>query len=248
MRRLLPLLLVPIALAVPAAAAGAQTPAAAIELRIGKINGFNLGGQIEGRFRLTASGPKSLRRVTFLIDGEPMGQISIPPFSLTFETGSYEIGRHVLTAVGEGASGAVLESNVLTVEFVTPEVGRNFTLRIVLPLVAIVALASVVAVVGPLLVGGDRRRGRPGEYGLAGAAVCKGCGLPFSRHLITIRFFGVRLERCPHCGRWQFVGRAGMEELARAELRLADGGDQAPMPTEDEDSLRRMIDDSRFEE
>jgi hypothetical protein len=248
MRRLLVLLSVMLALAVSALAAEAQTPVSAIELRITKVNGFNLGGQIEGRFRLTASGPVDLQRVTFLIDGTPIGEIATSPFGMTFDTGSYRTGRHVLSAVGEIPSGLMLESNLLAVEFVSPETARTSMLQIIVPIVAIVAVASVVAIVGPLLVGRDRHRRHDGEYGLAGGAVCKRCGLPFSRHLITLRLFGMRLERCPHCGKWMMASRASPQQLSEAEARLTDQTPRTPAPTEDEDSLRRMIDDSRFEE
>ncbi len=248
MRRSFGFLLIALALSVPALKAEAQTPVAGVELRLAKLNGFSLGGRIQGRFRLTASGPVDLRQVTFLIDGVPIGDATTSPFRITFDTGAYDLGRHDLSAVATSASGETLESNVLAVEFVSPDAARNSTLQIVMPVLGIVLVVSILAIVGPLLGGGVRRGRGIGEYGLAGGAVCRRCGLPFSRHIVTLRLFGTRLERCPHCGKWMMASRASPQQLSEAEARLTDQTARIPAPSEDEDSLRRMIDDSRFEE
>jgi hypothetical protein len=247
MRRWFGLLLVVLGLGVPALTAVAQTPVPGLELKISKIDGFSLGGRVQGRFQLAASGPAGLQSVTFLVDGSPIGVVTASPFRITFDTGSYELGRHDLSAVGTSSSGETLQSDILTLEFVSPDAARRSTLQIVVPILAIVVVVTAVVSLSPLLGTGRRRRGI-GEYGLAGGAVCRRCGLPFSRHIISLGVFGKRLERCPHCGKLSFVGRATREQLAEAEARQRGQQTQAPAPSEDEDSFRRLIDDSRFDE
>lgn len=247
MRRRLSLLFVVLALGIVAPNAAAQTSATSLELRLAKVNGFSLGGRIQGRFRLIASGPADLSRVTFLIDGAPIGEASTSPFRITFDTGTYGLGRHLLSAVATSASGETLESDVLTVEFVSSDEARRSTLQLVGPVLAIVLLVSIMAVVGPLLVPGDRRRRGIGEYGVAGGAVCRYCGRPFSRSIFSPNLLGRRLERCPNCGKWSLAARASAEQLAEAEARQR-GQQTRPSAPSDGDSLRRQIDNSRFED
>jgi hypothetical protein len=248
MRRWLAILLTALALGASVYSAQAQTPGTGLDLRLSKINGFSMGGRIQGSFSLTGSGPPDMQHVIFRVDGVSIGDASAPPFRITFNTASFEVGRHELSAVGVTASGGSLQSNVLVVEFVSSDVARTSTLQIIIPVLAIVLVASVLAVIAPLLGGRGRGVQKIGEYGLAGGAVCGRCGLPFSRHFVTLRVFGQRLERCPHCGKWSFVGRASAEQLAQAEARLTAQDAASSAPPEDEDSLHRLIDDSRFED
>jgi hypothetical protein len=58
-----------------------------------------------------------------------------------------------------------------------------------------------------------------------------------------------RLERCPHCGKWSMVRRATPQELEAAENRLAEDEGRGALVVDDEkERVRRMIDESRFEE
>ena len=228
--------------------AEAQTPSPGLELRITKIFGFNLAGRIQGTFRLSASGRDDLERVRFVIDGDTLGEVSTPPFALSFDTTSYALGRHVLAAIGTTSSGLALESPPLTVEFVSPDSALGSTMQIIVPVLVIALGVSVLAIVVPLIGGSRRMAQRPGEYGVAGGAVCPKCTLPFSRHFIAPNFLGYRLERCPHCGKWSLAARAKAQDLAAAEARLQTQADAMAAPANGEDSMRRMIDESRFEE
>jgi hypothetical protein len=241
---MLSLLVVGLALGITAFDARAQTPASPLELRISKINGFSLGGRIQGSFRLTASGSESIQQVSFLLDGALIQEVTSPPFRMTFNTRSYSLGRHVLSASALTDTGNRLDSDPLTVEFVSPDAALTSTFQIIAPVLAIVLAVIVLAAITPLI--GSRRQGQLGTYGLAGGAICPRCGSPFSRHIFSPNFLGQRLERCPECGKWSLVGRATPGQLAEAEARMRGEMAQAS-PPEDDDALRRTIDDSRFE-
>lgn len=95
--------------------------------------------------------------------------------------------------------------------------------------------------------------GQSRDYGAAGAAVCRGCGLPFARDVLGLNMLVGKLMRCPHCGKWAVLPAASPAEVAAAEERERQrlrGGTPAtavtPQPSEEE-RLRRRIEDSRYE-
>ena len=129
-------------------------------------------------------------------------------------------------------------------------------------ILAIVLLLVVVFRIVPLLrqksgggagAGGSAGSSRTaGSYGPAGAAVCSKCGLPFSRGILSVNLFTGKLERCPHCGKWQIATVAGREALVAAEARQQGGApDGAASVLEadlsPEERLRRQIEDSKYE-
>lgn len=95
--------------------------------------------------------------------------------------------------------------------------------------------------------------GQSRDYGAAGAAVCRGCGLPFARDVLGLNMLVGKLMRCPHCGKWAVLPAASPAEVAAAEERERQRlrGDTpatvvTPQPSEEE-RLRRRIEDSRYE-
>lgn len=212
---------------------------------------FGYGGfdnRIEGRFSMEVEGPQDLAWVEFYIDDALVDHLSAAPFQTEFHTSEYAPGAHQLYALGESNSGAPLRSNAITRVFLTSEEARNATVSFIGPLLAFIA---VLMVLGFLVQGFFlRKRGFTlGEYGLAGGALCKQCGLPFARHAMSPNLVVGKLERCPHCGKWAIVARASADELADAEARMrAEERAGAAKPEEDEaDRLRRQIDDSRYD-
>jgi hypothetical protein len=95
----------------------------------------------------------------------------------------------------------------------------------------------------------------PGErrnYGSAGGAVCRKCGLPFARNALDLNVLMGKLVRCPHCGKWAVLPAASPAELAAAEERERQtlGGATAaaePAQLSSEEQLRRRIETSRYE-
>ena len=108
----------------------------------------------------------------------------------------------------------------------------------------------------PLAVGESR------DYGLAGGAVCRSCGLPFARDMLAMNLLMGKLTRCPHCGNWAVLPAASPAALEAAEERerqaLRSGGTPpatppatpppaAPSELSKDEQLRRRIEESRYE-
>ncbi len=219
-------------------------------LRLRLIRTFGYGGfnQIEGNFNLRLSDPPPLERVEFLVDGEVVHTATGALFEYRFHTSEFQPGVHTMTALGYSEAGEVLTSNSITQEFLTAEGARQETVGLLLPLFALIfGLMAAGTVLTVILA---RRRGYAvGQYGFAGGAVCPRCSLPYSRHLLAPNLLAGKLERCPHCGKWALVRRASPGELREAESRLREGSISSPASgLSDEERLRRMLDESRYEE
>jgi hypothetical protein len=199
---------------------------------------------------MRASGPDNLERVEFLIDGEVVEVVSETPFRYRFHTDDFAPGVHKLSALGYTSEGRELSSVTFSYQFLSAEEARSATMNLVVPILILVGGVSLVAIIGPALLG--RRKGtfRVGEYGASGGAICPRCAFPYSRHLFSPNLVVGKLERCPHCGKWAIVGRATSTELEAAEARLLEDHEIGRRPIErgDEQDLRRQLEESRFED
>jgi hypothetical protein len=248
-RIILPLLsiLLVLLLAVPAAAQD-ESPALEISLR----RDFGYGGfanDIQGTFTIKANGPDTLEEVQFYLDDTLMATDSEAPFSLQFNTDNFEPGVHDLSAVGSLSDGTQVSSNVITAKFLSNEEAQGKTIGIVGPILGITVVLVLLGGLIPLLTGKKGATGPIGEYSLAGGTVCPRCKLPFSRHNMSPNLMLGKLERCPHCGKWSIRPRASQADLAAAEERLrAKDTEKAQIEVDPEESIRRALDDSRFDE
>lgn len=117
-------------------------------------------------------------------------------------------------------------------------------------IIIFVVLVVIFRFIVPVLRRNDAGVFVPGQYGIAGGAVCSRCKLPYSRKTFSPNLLVGKLERCPHCGKIAVVRRASPSALEAAEARLAAQG-QADTPQSEEgreDSLRKQLEDSRFED
>ena len=216
--------------------------------------GFALGSEIQGTFTIRASGPPDLNRVIFLIDSQPLGEVTEPPFQIRFNTGSYEFDNHTLNAIGYTQDGRELHSQLLLVEFVSPDRGWQTALKIVLPLIVVILGAVLLSAVFPLLFGRPKHKdlplGAPRSYGLVGGTICPKCGRPFGMHLYGLNMILGKWDRCPHCGRWSLVRRASPQELAAAEAAELEMGAESSLSStlSEEEKLRKSLEDSRFQD
>lgn len=230
---------------IPAAAQATEEP---FELHLSRDFGYGGGSHIQGLFTLRVDNRSDLIRVDFLIDGHVVSTGTESAFRYQFNTGSYALGPHTLEAVGYTADGRELRTQERSYEFVTAEEGWKAAGRIAIPLIGLLLLITLVGTAGPALLG-RRKPHQRGVYGAEGGAVCPRCGFPFSRHLLAPNMLVGKLERCPHCGKWSVARRAKPEELEAAEERLAAEESRGGLAVDDEkERVRRMIDDSRYEE
>ena len=208
---------------------------------------FGYGGfdnKIEGLFSLTVTGPEDLTTVDFYINNEMVGTVEQPPFHLQFSTNSYSPGEHRIYAVGHTLTEGDLQSNEIIRIFLSKDESRGAALGLIVPMIGIVFVVMTAVAVIPALFG---RKEKVGDYGRLGGTVCPKCGLPFSLRIFGINWFGGKLQRCPHCGRWSVVRRTSPIGLAAAEARWR-GETPDQFSAEDrEQRTQRQIDDSRYE-
>jgi hypothetical protein len=234
-----------LALALPIGAAAQED---SFEVRLSRDFGYAAGGDIQGLFTMQVRAVDGVTQVSFLIDGEVAATDSEAPFEFQFSTGDFPLGVHTLSAVGTMTGGGEIRSPERTVGFVSADEGWKAALRIAGPVLVIVLLATILGVVGPLLLDRKGKGFRRGEYGIAGGAVCPRCRLPFSRHTMAPNLLLGKLERCPHCGKWSIVRQASRLELEAAEARFDADSQQGALQVDDErERVQREIEDSRFE-
>jgi len=226
-----------------------------LSLRISKVYGFNNFGntQIQGTFSLQAKGPDNLAKVTFFIDGNSMGEATQAPFKITFNTGGYGLGTHILSAVGTTSDGQELKSNHLQVNFVSPGTGSATALKFIIPILLIVGAAALLSAIFPWLMRGGKNAelplGAQRKYGVSGGTICPRCKRPYALHALGLHLgISMKLERCPYCGKWAMVGRKSQYELRAAEAaELLQAQNAGGVPEEsEEEKLRKEIDKSRY--
>lgn len=230
----------------------AQTPGLILSVR--KSMGFNNGSQIQGSFRLEASGPADLASVTFKIDGTELGTATAAPFVVNFRTDDYAPGWHALSAVGQTRAGATLTSDSKRFNFLTSEEAWRAMQSLIVPLLGAVGIAMLVGVGIQFAasLGGKKASlplGAPRHYGVWGGAVCPKCGRAGARHWwgLNISFTG-KFDRCDHCRKWSLMRSASPAELAAAEVaELAQARAAAPMPEAPPgERFKQQLDESRF--
>jgi hypothetical protein len=204
------------------------------------------GGEIQGRFSLKVKSPEDIVRVEYFIDDEKVFEGTEFPFKWQFNTANFPEGRHTFSAIGYKADGTEVHAESFTRIFLSSEDAWGQTGNIIVPLLIVVGAASLIGVLGPVLLG-RKKKHTPGVYGVAGGAICPRCAFPYSRNMLSPNLLVGKLEHCPHCGKWAIVAAASASALAEAEARLASEGEGTIETPTEEEKLRSMIDDSRFD-
>ena len=234
--------------------ARAQSPD---ELELGLSRDFGYDGfnnDIQGLFTLKIKDPpENLIRVVFLIDSSIMGEDTQSPFNLQFNTDSYPLGSHALSALGYTTEGDEFNSNVIQVQFVPAGSGMDSVVKIVVPIVGLFILIGLIAVFLPLILSKGKIAstplGTPRKYGIGGGAICPKCNRPFPLRLWWINLGFKKIDRCPYCGKWSYVHPSSLADLRAAETaELAQAQPENPINGESEtDKLKKDLDDSRFQ-
>ena len=225
----------------------AQENDTSLTLRLNRNFGYGGIGKIQGRFTLEIKEPGNLSLVEFFIDGELMGTVEEPPFKLPFHTDDYSPGRHVFSAVGHTTEGLVLESNEISKVLLSSEDAWAETQQMIVPLLIVVGAITLIGLGAPLLFK-RKRIFQIGKYGPAGGAVCPGCELPYSRHLLSPNLLVGKLERCPHCGKWSIVPQSSAAKLEEAESRYQPENVKISVESPSEEKLKQLLEQSRFED
>ena len=224
-----------------------------LRLSLRKDFGYALGGDIQGTFTISATGPETITRVVFSLDGETLGEDTEPPFRVQFSTDNYSLGGHQISATGYTKAGEEIRSNVLQANFVSSSEGWQSALRFLIPVLAVVAGAVLLSFIFPVIF---KRRtkslplGTPRSYGPFGGTICPKCGRPFGMHIYGFNMLTGKLDRCPYCGKWSVVRRATPDALAQAEnAEIGQAGVQAPeLAISEEERLRREVEESRYQD
>ncbi len=226
------------------------------ELQLGMSRDFGyagFGNDIQGLFTLKIKNPPAdLTRVEFYIDSTLMGTDSAAPFNLQFNTDSYPVGEHTLSAVGYTSDGSTLNSNKIVAQFVPAGAGMQSITKFILPLLGVIVLIALISVFVPILLSRGKLAstpaGTPRKYGVGGGAVCPKCGRPFPLRLWWINLGASKIDRCPYCGKWSFVRPRSIAELRTAEAAELDQVQPGSSITgeSDVDKLKRELDDSRY--
>ena len=251
MKKLFPVVLIAIFLFTTAFAPIAENGGQRIEIKLNRNFGYGGFGQIQGTFTISADAPDDVVRVEFILNGELMAEDVEAPWKFNFNTDSYEPGDSTFSAKGYTADGTVYTSNTYTTEILSGEDAMSSTFKLVVPILLVVVGVMALSAFIPIITG-RKKAFELKKYGLAGGAVCKSCGLPFSRNTLAPNLLVGKLERCPHCGKWQIAARANSAQLEIAEnMYLADkqeGNLEISSVEDDDDKLRQMLDDSRFDD
>jgi DNA-directed RNA polymerase subunit RPC12/RpoP len=226
-----------------------------LELTLSRDFGYaGFSNDIQGLFTLKIKDPpENLSKVVFFIDSTSMGEDIQSPFSLQFNTDSFPLGLHSLSAVGYATDGSELNSNIIQVQFVPAGSGMESVIKIVIPVVVLIILIALVAVFLPIILSKGKIAstplGTPRKYGVGGGAICPKCSRPFPLRLWWINLGASKIDRCPYCGKWSFVRPRSISDLRAAEAaELADTQPEKTINGESEaDKLQKDLDESRYQ-
>ena len=205
------------------------------------------GGDIQGRFSLKVVSPDDLVRVEYFLDGEKVYEGTEPPFRWQFNTGSYPEGRHTFDAIGYKTDGTEVHATEFSRTFLSADNAWSNVGDMVLPILVIVGLATLLGVLVPVVLS-RKKTYTPGVYGAAGGAICPRCSFPYSRNVLSPNLVLGKLERCSHCGNWAIVPRASTAALEDAEKRYKAENRGTIQVDSEEDKIRQMIEESRYED
>lgn len=213
------------------------------------------GTDIQGLFSIRAEGPENLVQVEFYIDDQILGVATAPPFKLQFDTGSFSLGLHTISATGSTSDGQDLQSNRIVRQFVSANESYQAAIKIIFPILGVILLAGIISWAIPsLFLRGKNQTLLPGvrrNYGPLGGTICPKCGRPFAIHIWGLNMMVGKIDRCPHCGMWSLVHRFNMESLRaaeKAELQAVDT--QAPAVSQESEAerLRHELEKTRYQD
>ncbi len=217
-----------------------------LSLRLNRDFGYGGFGTIQGKFSYRVTGPDTLSRVEFLLNGEIIGEDSEPPFRFQFHTDDYPMGDTTFSAIGYTTDGQEYHSNEVTREILSKAAAGEETKKAAwqfgLPFLILIGVVYLITIWASRSSGKYKTVTANSFFG---ATVCPKCGQPFNMHIWKLNLGISALDRCPHCGKWSRVNRATSEEIEAAEQGSITEPSQ---PASAKELLRKKLDDSRFDE
>ncbi len=235
-----------------------QVQAQDVEFRLNvrRDFGYGSGSDVRGNFSLTIYGAQeTIRAVTYLMDGQEIGQVSEAPFRFRFVTGDYPDGWHELSAIVETIDNRQVTTPVVRMNFISAAQQSDAMKRIFGVVVALLVVMGGAGIGTQFLAmrGGKKSSpGTPRSYGFLGGIICPRCNRPFSIHFWSVSLIGGRFDRCDNCGKWAFVRRYHPDALAAAEYaeQKAIQAEENTLPgaleESEEEKLHRLLDESRY--
>lgn len=224
-----------------------------VRLNVRRNFGFSSGSQIRGTFAMDIIGNVPVQSVTYLIDGKIIAESKSQPFGITFQTTSYSVGWHDLSAEVITSDNRKLTTPVRRFEFVSTEVEGQAVTNILIPLLGVVAVVMIIGVASQVFFikkkGLDKLPlGAKRSYGILGGVICPKCKRPYSRHWWGLNMVMGKLDRCDFCGKWSITHRASSQELDAAEIaELKNTQREIPIAGKDEkEKMKEMLDDSKY--
>jgi hypothetical protein len=223
-------------------------------LNVHRNVGYSSGAQIRGSFNMAVVGPTNIQSVTFLIDGQPMKQVTAAPFSFNFDTTAYALGWHDLSASIQTTDGQTFTTPVRRFEFASAEEESASVRSFLIPLLGVVGVILLIVLGGQLLFFRNKTRpdlplGTPRKYGISGGAVCPKCHRPFPLSFLALNAgINSQFTRCIFCGKWSVVRRLSLDQLRAAEAaELAEAQPEQPLHEKSEtEKMKDLLDESRF--
>jgi len=232
----------------------AQEGEVELKLSMSRDFGYASGtGDIQGTFSMRATGPDNLVKVEFLIDDQVVNTDVESPFRFQFNTDSYPVGLHNMSAIGYTQDGLTLKSTSYQRNFVSAEAGGRAAMNIVIPLLTVIVGLMVLSYLLPALFqrGKHVPLGAQRNYGVPGGTICPQCKRPFALNFLSLNLIVGKLDRCPHCGKWSIVHRYPIEMLRTAEAAELAGSEESTGQFNgqtDEEKLNKALDDSRYQD
>jgi hypothetical protein len=225
----------------------AQDNLETLQLVLIKNFGYGGFGKIQGNFTLKISDPPDdMESAVFYIDDELVANREAEPYLYKFHTSEFPDGEHRMYAEGFLRNGDVLESNTITKVFLSSDQAWNETQNLIGPILIGTAILTLLGVGVPVLFSRNKKFVL-GKYGPAGGAVCRRCGLPFSRSIFSPNLAIGKLVRCPHCRRISVLPRESQTRLREAEAKFTTL-DGSGIPAVEADDLNKLLEESRFED
>lgn len=218
-------------------------------LRLVRDWGYGNGADVNGRMSLSVKGDEAeIQEVTFLMDDIVMAKVTEAPFKVQFDTNQFAPGVHNLTGKVLTKAGETYTTTSLVSNFLAKDAANQSMVKSLLIVGGVVVVSIAAQVMVQRKAKNSVRYDENGHliYGVWGGAICSNCKQPFPRSLVGINLGGIRLERCPHCGKMVQARRATPAQLEEAERSSRpEAAEPEPVKTEAQQE-QEYIEESKF--